>query len=301
MLTSLRSTNSKFSRSPRRLFRAPVWIRVLLLFIIVTGVTSTASFEVAGRAAPRTASAVQGRSLQSALDAAVIAGDFLPKEVVVTLVAVGAKALGSLAAARTGKPLACGGCSSSTLPAGTALPATCQPFADHVSTLCSDASAVPSYVSCLADVLKSDDTLHGCDLTTVRPYCADRVNVVKNRHRAIRLEPLVGDSLLEVLDQPEKFILRSDAADVEMSEGQQIYIGPLLKEPAVLLELIRKLKKLGLVVFRRARKCSVGVFTVARKLNKLRLVLDCRQTNALCRDAPRTYLSTPAALSLTSE
>ena len=82
-----------------------------------------------------------------------------------------------------------------------------------------------------------------------------------------------------------------------MPEGEQIYTDPLLKEPAVLLGLIRELKKRGLVVFRRARKCCVGVFTVAKKLDKLRLVFDCRQANALCNDPPRTYLSTLAALS----
>lgn len=51
-----------------------------------------------------------------------------------------------------------------------------------------------------------------------------------------------------------------------------------------------------MVDFRLQRKSSVGLFCVAKKGDKQRLVVDCRPTNALFEDSPKTWLSTPAVL-----
>ena len=66
------------------------------------------------------------------------------------------------------------------------------------------------------------------------------------------------------------------------------------------MQLYQKLHSCGLLTYRWREKAQVGVFAVKKKGNKSgntqRLIVDCRQGNALLRKPPTTRLSTPAGL-----
>ena len=75
------------------------------------------------------------------------------------------------------------------------------------------------------------------------------------------------------------------------------YSDPRLHDRAALLELAKDLQVNGLIQFRTHRRTQVGVFTVYKKGNRLRLVFDSRQTNAFCYRPPKTRLASPSAFS----
>ena len=60
--------------------------------------------------------------------------------------------------------------------------------------------------------------------------------------------------------------------DLELREEATVYTDPALRRYDVLLDLALSLHKRGLLVFRLRRTGQVGVFTVAKKENKLRLI-----------------------------
>ena len=75
------------------------------------------------------------------------------------------------------------------------------------------------------------------------------------------------------------------------------YVDPILQDRGQMLGLIHRLAQRALVTFRLVKRLGVGVFTVIKKGDLLRLIFDCRVTNACCYDPPKTMLTTPAALS----
>ena len=77
----------------------------------------------------------------------------------------------------------------------------------------------------------------------------------------------------------------------------QVYTDPALKVRETQLDLIRTLRERGLICFRVNRIAILGPFTVDKKGTSLRLVFDCRMSNLFCRCPPKTFLSTPSALS----
>jgi hypothetical protein len=58
----------------------------------------------------------------------------------------------------------------------------------------------------LPDLLKSCDTVRASDLTTVRPYNPELINVVKAGHSAVDLAPLLAGQPLDLLMDPRRCI-----------------------------------------------------------------------------------------------
>lgn len=147
------------------------------------------------------------------------------------------------------------------------------------------------------DLLKSTDVYNLDKETTRRPYEASKVRVVRD---GVVLRDILGFGVEEVnrvLNDPWRFIVKPDE---EMSnelndELIEPYTDPRLRRRSEMLHLVRTLAAQQFVVFRTRRRARVGVFTVARKDDMLRLVFDCRPANHLHRAAPSTALATPSA------
>ena len=151
---------------------------------------------------------------------------------------------------------------------------------------------------CLRDLLKSTSTYELSDRLTVRPYERSKVSLLNGKAltAAVELVPLVGREARPYLLNPELTMLRTDA-DLEHSASPKPYIDDAFNDTAVYLDLVQTLYSLGLLVFSQVRACTVGIFTVAKKQDQLRLIFDCRPTNRLCRKPPQSHLATPGALS----
>eukprot|EP00971_Amphidinium_carterae_P339742 6477718-Amphidinium_carterae.1 len=74
------------------------------------------------------------------------------------------------------------------------------------------------------------------------------------------------------------------------------YTCPRLRQTSVYAEFVRMLHSRSLVSFHRVPRGRVGVFGVAKKSGKVRLVLDCRRVNGLFRAPPYTSLGSVASL-----
>ena len=152
----------------------------------------------------------------------------------------------------------------------------------------------------LAALLKSHDSYNVAREVPRRPYDAAKVRVLRE---GTVPKPLLESELLhgiqrEVAADPLKHILKSDEEMSEIREGDFVkpYTDPLLRSRASLLELVRKLHVHHLITFRRVARAKVGVFTVVKKDESLRLIFDCRETNLLCRPPPTSEMATAAAL-----
>ena len=149
----------------------------------------------------------------------------------------------------------------------------------------------------LRELLKSTDVYNLDRESTRRPYCADKVRVVRDGVVPRPLVALLSEEAGAALRDPWRFIVKSDAEMSLLRDEDYIepYTDPFLKVKKNMLGLVRKLKDIGFVTFRRKRRARVGVFTVSRKDDMLRLVFDCRPANQLHRSPPLTELATPGA------
>eukprot|EP00972_Heterocapsa_arctica_P055099 8126776-Heterocapsa_arctica.AAC.1 len=60
--------------------------------------------------------------------------------------------------------------------------------------------------------------------------------------------------------------------------------------------LVDRLMGMNLFTYKKRANANIGVFRVVKKDESLRLVFDCRPTNALCEPPPRAHLATAGAL-----
>ena len=157
--------------------------------------------------------------------------------------------------------------------------------------------SVPPPGSCLSAILKTEDTVVGGGRVTVRPYDRSLLNVVQPGHTTVPLESVVDCTTRQMLDSPEDFILREESEFPEELGGFAPYCDPAMKDRAVYLEFIKDLYRARIVCFRLRRKGVVAPFFVTKKDGSLRLVIDCRGVNMMVHPPPKTYLSTPGALS----
>ena len=75
-------------------------------------------------------------------------------------------------------------------------------------------------------------------------------------------------------------------------------IGTLANNRAEYIEFVRDLARRNMVnVVRPGEvKCRVGIFFVCKKDGRIRLIVDARAVNALCKEPPRTELASTAAV-----
>lgn len=125
--------------------------------------------------------------------------------------------------------------------------------------------------------------------TSRRPSDAEKTRVVKGGK-------LLDEEGRRVFDNPEAIILKTDADVAALGEEAAVlpYSDPALRSRTRMVELTQKPNAAGLITHRRRRRCSGGVFTVAKKGDALRLTVDCRAVNVLC-PPPVTELASPSA------
>lgn len=100
----------------------------------------------------------------------------------------------------------------------------------------------PAFGEALPELLQSNDTVRATDLTTVRPYNPDFVNVVKAGHHAVDLEPLLPEAARRLLMKTGR-IIRDDSELKEDLLSAPLYTDPALRRYDVLLDRALSLHK----------------------------------------------------------
>jgi len=94
-----------------------------------------------------------------------------------------------------------------------------------------------------------------------------------------------------LLPQEERIRLADEGAFI----GK--YFDPVLAaNPALYHQFVSELFASGVVGFTTTTRCQAGVFFVSKKNDRLRVIVDARRTNSLCRRPPRTRLGSIEAL-----
>ena len=107
---------------------------------------------------------------------------------------------------------------------------------------------------------------------------------------------LRGDAL-RYLEDAERFIVLPPSEVADVGAPIQPHWDPSLARPGkARREFVGRLQDVGLIAFRRTARCHIGAFFVKKKLDQIRLVLDCRPVNQLHRKPPKSRLATPGAL-----
>ena len=130
------------------------------------------------------------------------------------------------------------------------------------------------------------------------PFDFSKVRICSDDLSPISLHSLVGPGGAEVLKDPRRIILKTQA-EIEETPLEAFvtpHTDPLLRQRGEMLKLIRALAAGGRITWRRRCLSKVGVFAVEKKDGSQRLIFDCRPGGALCRPAPHTELSTAGAL-----
>ena len=100
-------------------------------------------------------------------------------------------------------------------------------------------------------------------------------------------------------------LVERPVGELEALQGHRDLVEPywdpqLRNDRAERFRLYQKLHSCGLLTYRRRQKARVGFFAVGKKGNRVgntqRLIVDCRQANALQQRPPTTRLATPAGL-----
>ena len=208
-------------------------------------------------------------------------------------------AVGSLQGARAGCPL------SSRARGGMEMARAQGEFRSRCGEVLRQLGPVPEPQTrgqALSALLKQPDvyrltSVGGC---TVKPYCADKVRIVREGSvHPKKLSAVIGPDGAKFVAEPGRWIWRSlrDLAKLEDDELVQPYVDPALRNPKTMNGLVKKLFEAGVVTFRRKCRCKVGLFFVVKKDGMLRMVVDCRLANQLHHLPPYADLATASALS----
>ena len=153
----------------------------------------------------------------------------------------------------------------------------------------------------LLRVLESMNTYNLEESTTRRPFVLNHVRVARGGGVSPkRIRDVCAPSARHIVDEPLKFICKSDDELADLSEEDMPvpFTDEALRDESAMRGLIEKLYEAGVLGFRRKARAMVGLFTVAKagKENQLRLVVDARVANALHRSPPYADLPTGGAL-----
>jgi hypothetical protein len=170
-------------------------------------------------------------------------------------------------------------------------------WSENLSLLGPPPTDTPVVGSCLASIVHSSDTIHGEDVNSVRGYDPAKLNLLRDSYAPVNVLPLLDSCTHDWFYYAEANILKKDSEiDHEAIAEISLYTDPAFSCYQVYLDFVRQLRKRGVIVYRLTRRSTIGIFFVDKKSNFIRMVLDCRVTNALCVDPPHTFLTTPTAL-----
>eukprot|EP00438_Fugacium_kawagutii_P017186 Skav215700 [mRNA] locus=scaffold3538:124321:127815:+ [translate_table: standard] len=133
---------------------------------------------------------------------------------------------------------------------------------------------------------------------------ADQIKILSRKLQPISARELAPPAIQVYLDRFTDLVERPPQELEQLREHEELvepHWDPRLKhDRGTRFELYDRLFKAGLLTLRRRQKARMGLFAVGKKGNKIgntqRLIVDCRQANALLRRPPTTRLATPASL-----
>ena len=151
------------------------------------------------------------------------------------------------------------------------------------------------------ELLQSDLSYSGEVSTTVRSYNRGLLSIPSAGNSAVELNEVLDDIGRETLEDPHRFMLLNREEIGELREKMpqsNIYMDPLLRDDLGLYaEFVHDLFVSGMVEFTDQPEGLVTPFCVAKKNGKLRLILDCRDTNKMFRPPPALALGTGSSWS----
>lgn len=155
----------------------------------------------------------------------------------------------------------------------------------------------------LADLL-CNANLYGQEATTVASFNADEIKILGRQLKPTPASDLAPPEVCQYLEGFSNMVERSPE-ELETLRLSRDLVEPhwdikLKQSRQARFELYSRLFKCGLLTYRRRQKARVGMFAVVKKGNKAgnsqRLIVDCRQANAMMRKPPSTRLATAAGL-----
>lgn len=157
--------------------------------------------------------------------------------------------------------------------------------------------------SALGELLQNAN-LYVQEASNVASFDSDEVKILSRKLDPIPAQEVASPSARMYLEHFESLVERP-VQELEALRNSQTLVNPhwdikLKTSLKARMQLYQKLHRCGLLTYRWREKARVGVFAVKKKGNKpgntQRLIVDCRQGNALLRKPPTTRLSTPAGL-----
>ena len=149
------------------------------------------------------------------------------------------------------------------------------------------------------ELLLTDLSYSGEVTTTVRPYDRGLLSIPSTGNQAVDLRGVLDDVGRETIEDPLRCMLLSDDEFGSMVEKQQpicTYMDPTLRDSLpTYCTFIQDLFLCGMVEFTNRPSGLVTPFCVAKKSGKLRLILDCRDTNRRFRPPPTLAAGTGAS------
>ena len=148
--------------------------------------------------------------------------------------------------------------------------------------------------------MRDKANLYGQEDKNVVPMCLDRIKILQRSLDPIPAMELASPEAGAFLRGFETMIERP-AEELEALRSSGGLVEPywdagLRKDRGRRVQLYQMLWKSGLLDFRRRRKARVGLFTVRKKQNWQRLIVDARQANFLQQAPPTARLATAAGL-----
>ncbi|CAK9009883.1 Ankyrin-1 [Durusdinium trenchii] len=137
--------------------------------------------------------------------------------------------------------------------------------------------------------------------TTVRPYDRGLLSIPSCGNQAVVLDDVLDDVGCETIRDPHRCMLLDEeeiGVMMEQNKPVDIYMDPLLKNNmGMYCNFVHDLFEAGMLDFTVRPRGLVTPFFVAKKSGKLRLILDCRETNRLFRRPPVLAAGTGASWS----
>ena len=149
----------------------------------------------------------------------------------------------------------------------------------------------------MCELLKSKDLYTVDEHCTAEAYDADRLRVLKGDLIPKPAVNLVGDDAKCYLLEPDRYIVKGPEEMEEVTAPVDAYWdASLRKDLQARRHFVEKLRRTGLVTWRRRVRASCGAFFVTKKNGMQRMVLDCRPANQLHRRPPHSALAASGGL-----
>lgn len=159
----------------------------------------------------------------------------------------GGQVLDALAAARPRRALGAEARAPSSSKVRNARRAACSRLERNLSWNYPPPAELGDERACLQEVLKDEDTVDPQPGLSVRPYCFEKLNVVKGEHSAVDLIPLLEGEARGFAEEPS-LILKSEAELAGCADTVPLpYTDPILDSYPVFLRLVLELFRLRLV------------------------------------------------------